>query len=190
MALSGTVPVVARTKLPDLSLTEWAVLAVVAEQPTHGFAIAKELGAEGDLGQIWTVRRPIVYRTLSLLEEQKLIQPLAAEPGNRGPTRTRMRATRAGKAAVATWLQTPASHVRDLRTQLLLQFKYLDRLGLDLQPLARAQLDLLTPIAGGLRGRAETTMGNDGLLARWRYESVEAAMRVLQGIVADATKPA
>jgi hypothetical protein len=32
-----------RVARPDLSLTEWAVLALIAERPTHGFAIAKEL---------------------------------------------------------------------------------------------------------------------------------------------------
>ena len=42
----------ARARLPDLSLTEWAVLAVVAEAPAHGFAIAKELAPTGDLGRI------------------------------------------------------------------------------------------------------------------------------------------
>jgi hypothetical protein len=26
---------------PELSLTEWAVLALIAERPSHGFAIAK-----------------------------------------------------------------------------------------------------------------------------------------------------
>ena len=48
----------------DLSLTEWIVLALVAEGPSHGFAIAKELRADSDLGRVMTVQRALVYRAL------------------------------------------------------------------------------------------------------------------------------
>jgi DNA-binding PadR family transcriptional regulator len=178
------------TARPDLSLTEWAVLALVAERPTHGFAIARELAPDGDLGQIWTVRRPIVYRAMAQLEEQGLIEPLGAEPGDRGPVRTRMGTTRSGKAAVDRWLGTPSRHVRDLRTQLLLQLRLLDRRGLALSPLARAQLEQLTPILAALHDQADTTDGFAGLLARWRYESAQAAARVLEAIIAEPAPPA
>jgi PadR family transcriptional regulator AphA len=183
---SGTVSTVIRNRLPELSLSEWAVLALVAEQPTHGFAIAKELAPEGDLGQIWTVRRPIVYRALARLEEQNLIEQLGTESGDRGPVRTRVGPTRTGKAAVDRWLDTPSEHVRDLRTQLLLQLRFLDRRGLDLSHLATVQLERLAPILAALREQADTTDGFAGLLARWRYESAQAAARVLEGVVADA----
>jgi DNA-binding PadR family transcriptional regulator len=179
---------VTETRLPDLSLTEWAALALIAEQPTHGFAIAKELAPDGDLGLIWTVRRPLVYRALSQLEERNLIEPLGAEPGQRGPVRTRLGPTPTGQSAVDRWLGTPSLHVRELRTQLLLQLRLLDRLGRDLAPLARAQLGQLTPILAALRRQADTAEGFPGLLAKWRYESAQAAARVLEGVVA-ASKP-
>jgi hypothetical protein len=35
-----------------------------------------------------------------------------------------------------------------------------------------------------LHEQTETTTGFAGLLARWRYESAEAAARVLEGIIA------
>jgi DNA-binding PadR family transcriptional regulator len=181
---SDTVTAMATVAPPDLSLTEWAVLALVAEHPTHGFAIAKELAPSGDLGQIWTVPRPLVYRALARLEQHKLTQPLEAEPGDGGPARVPVRATRSGRAAVERWLATPAPHVRDLRTRLLLQLRFLDRRGLDLSPLAAAQLEQLQPILAALRLQADTTVGFAGLLARWRYESAEAAARVLEEIVA------
>jgi DNA-binding PadR family transcriptional regulator len=178
-------------QLPDLSLTEWAVLAVVAEKPTHGFAIAKEFAPEGDLGQIWTVRRPIVYRALEHLENESLVESIGTVPGEGGPLRTLMRATEVGKAAVDRWLCTPARHVRELRTQLLLELRFLDRRGLDLSPLATAQLEQLGPILAALRDQAETTSGFAAVLARWRHESAQAAARTLEGIVADppARKP-
>lgn len=188
--MSDTVATVTRSTLPDLSLTEWAVLALIVEQPTHGFALAKELAPDGDLGRIWTVRRPIVYRALAQLEERNLIEPLGAEPGDRGPVRTLMGPTRAGKAAVRLWLRTPSQHVRELRTHLLLQLRLLDRRGLDLSPLATAQLEQLIPTLAALRDQADTTVGFAGLLARWRYESAQAAARILEGIIAGAVPPA
>jgi DNA-binding PadR family transcriptional regulator len=178
-----------RVALPDLTLTEWAVLSLVAERPTHGFAISKELAPDGDLGQIWTVPRPVVYRTLATLEQLGLVESLPPEPGDRGPTRTRLRATRAGEAAVAGWLATPAPHVRDLRTRLPLQFRLLDRRGLDLVPLAAAQLECLIPIVTALRTQAEGAEGFAALLARWRLESAEAATRVLESLVTPAARP-
>jgi DNA-binding PadR family transcriptional regulator len=186
---SDTVSKVSQMRLPDLSLTEWVVLALIVEQPTHGFAISKELAPDGDLGKIWTVRRSLVYGVIVQLEERDFITPLGAEPGNRGPVRTRMGPTRAGKAAVDQWLSTPALHVRELRTHLMLQLRLLDRRGLDLSPLASAQLEQLAPILTALRGQAATAEGFAGILATWRYESAQAAARVLEGVVAVAATP-
>jgi PadR family transcriptional regulator AphA len=175
----------ARARLPDLSLTEWAVLGVAAEQPTHGFAISKELAPEGDVGRIWTVPRPLVYRALATLERDGLLEPVGEEASDRGPTRTRIRVTRAGKAAVDRWLTTPVPHVRDLRTRLLLQLRLLDRKGCELDALAAAQIDVLTPILASLEDQMQSTGGFDRLLASWRYESAQAAARTLQGVVAE-----
>jgi DNA-binding PadR family transcriptional regulator len=176
-------------RLPDLSLTEWAVLALVAESPTHGFAVAKTLAADGDVGRVWTVHRPLVYRALATLEQAGLVESLGAEAGNRGPARTRLRATRKGRSAVDRWLETPVGHVRDLRTQLLLQLKMLDRRCRDAAPLASAQLECLAPILSALRRQAATATGFDRLLASWRYESADAAARVLAGVLADRSMP-
>jgi DNA-binding PadR family transcriptional regulator len=176
-------------RLPDLSLTEWAVLALAAEGPTYGFAIAKELAAEGDLGRIWTVPRPLVYRALVSLRKQKLVENVGEESGDRGPSRTRMRATRAGRSAVTNWLATPAPHVRDLRTRLLLQFRFIDRKHGDLFPLAADQLELLAPIIKSLESQARSTNGFDNLLARWRYESARAAARTLEALLGADTSP-
>ena len=180
---------VAPRRLPDLSLTEWAVLALAAEGPTYGFAIAKELAADGDLGRIWIVPRPLVYRALVSLQQKGLVEALGEESGNRGPSRTRMRATRAGKSAVTGWLATPTPHVRDLRTRLLLQFRLLDRKRGDLLPLATDQLERLAPIIKSLESQTRSTSGFDNLLATWRYESAQAAARTLKTLLVRGTSP-
>jgi DNA-binding PadR family transcriptional regulator len=174
---------VAQTALPDLSLTEWAVLAIIEEAPTHGFAVSKELASDGDVGRIWTVPRPLVYRALSVLQQRGLVEPVGSEAGARGPNRTRVRVTRRGRSAVDRWLATPVAHVRDLRTHLLLQLKLLDRRGADLRPLAAAQMDQLNPILTSLTGQYESAEGFERLLAAWRRESTRAAARFLENLV-------
>jgi len=170
--------------LPELSLTEWAVLAIIEEAPTHGFAVSKELAPDGDVGRIWTVPRPLVYRALAVLQERGLVEPVGSEAGTRGPNRTRLRVTRRGRSAVDRWLGTPVDHVRDLRTHLLLQLKLLDRRGADLRPLAAAQIDHLSPILTSLTDRYESAEGFERLLAAWRRESTRAAATFLEGLVA------
>ena len=41
--------------LPPLNLAEWVVLALLDEEPQHGFAVAKKLDSESDLGRVLTV---------------------------------------------------------------------------------------------------------------------------------------
>src|SRR5205809_525334 len=59
----------------DLSLSDWAVLGVVAQGPTHGWPIVRMLAADGALGRVWTVGRPVVYRSMTTLTDVGLIEP-------------------------------------------------------------------------------------------------------------------
>ena len=38
----------------ELTAGEWAVLALLAEGPTHGFAMARAMEPEGEVGRIWS----------------------------------------------------------------------------------------------------------------------------------------
>src|ERR1700716_2274072 len=94
----------------ELSLGEWAVLGLLVTAPAHGFALAKELGANGRWGRIWTVRRPLVYRALIALEAGGLIGMDRAEASRLGPRRTVYQATSSGRAAFSRWLSRPVEH--------------------------------------------------------------------------------
>jgi len=100
---------------PSLSATEWTVLALISEHPTHGFAIAQLTAPDGELGRIWQIPRPVIYRSIGRLEEAELVAPQAVEPG-RGPQRTIYAVTPAGRRAAAAWLDTPVDHIRDVRS--------------------------------------------------------------------------
>ena len=53
---------VVTSPLPELSLGEWATLALLREEPTHGWAIVKLLAPAGEVGSVWSLSRPLVYR--------------------------------------------------------------------------------------------------------------------------------
>jgi PadR family transcriptional regulator AphA len=173
----------------DLSPGEWAVLALIAERPTHGFAVAKDIGPGGEIGNVWTLPRPLVYRALDTLQAAELIAPRRTEPGQ-GPRRTVFAATRRGRRLVDTWLDQPVEHVRDARTLLLLKLLFLDRAGRDAGVLLRAQLGELKPLEVALRRKARSATGFERTLAVWRLETTRAAIRTVNAALAETTSPA
>ena len=168
-----------------MSLTDWVVLAVIAEEPRHGFSVARELAPDAPIGQVWTVRRPLVYRSIESLLADRLIEATRTEPGAQGPHRTVYRATRAGKAHLTRWLGEPVEHPREVRSELLAKFVLRARRGDPLTPLARLQLELFAPVTEGLTRATRRAAGADRVVARWRLESTRAITRTLEAIVAD-----
>ena len=168
-------------QMPDLSLTEWVVLALLAEGPTHGFGIAKELRADADLGRIITVHRPLVYRALDRLVAAGLAEPHATEPGDAGPTRTVHRITKAGDDAVARWLAQPVAHIRDLRIEFLAKLRLNQRRSRDAHRLVAAQRIALADTFDQLTGDEPADV-----VERWRRSSAIAARSFLDQLLTDA----
>lgn len=169
------------TAAPTLSLAEWVVLVLVAERPTHGFPIAQLTAPDGELGRIWQLPRPIVYRALSRLAEAGLISPDGCEPG-RGPQRTIYAATPAGRSAAGYWLQTPVEHVRDVRSHLLMKLALLHRAGLDPAGLLQRQRQVLAPIAAAMAAERPDPAGFEATLLAWRRANARAAIRFLADV--------
>ena len=137
----------------ELRVGDWAVLALLAEEPTHGFAVGKALAPDGEIGKVWSVRRPLVYRAIDSLSEFGFAAPTGTVPSRSGPRRTVVAATEAGRAAVDAWLVEPVGHVRDARSLLMLKLLFLTRRGQDPAP-------LLSGLAAG--GAEDNPDSNDG----------------------------
>jgi DNA-binding PadR family transcriptional regulator len=167
----------------DLGAGEWAVLAVLAEQPTHGFAVARAMSPEGDIGKVWTVRRPLVYRAIDILSEAGFVTPVGTEPSSSGPRRTLVQATPAGRQALARWLAESVEHVRDARSLLMLKLLFLARSGADSAPLLTAQRERFESLADRLADAIDDADGFDQVLLRWRLESTTAAIRFIDGLL-------
>jgi PadR family transcriptional regulator AphA len=171
--------VVSRAHRAELSLTEWTVLGVVAERPTHGWPVVQELAPEGAIGRIWTVSRPLVYRALATLTVGGLIEECGEVEGARGPRRTIVRATRAGRAALRWWLDEPVDHVREVRSTLLVKLALRERAGRDSSALIDRQLDRLEPVFAAVTRRGSHG-GFDAVLGSWRREQALAVRRFLR----------
>lgn len=166
----------------ELSLAEWTVLAVVDEEPAHGFAVAALTAPGAGLGRVWQIPRPVVYRAFGQLESRGLVEPVAEEQG-RGPRRQIVAATSAGSAEVARWLTTPVLHVRDVRSQLLMKLAFLDRRGTDPRALIELQRALLQPIVAAIDEQPEGA-GFDATLHAWRRSAATSVLGFLDDLLA------
>jgi len=163
-----------------LSAGEWSVLALLCETPSHGWALAGELAREGEIGAVWSLTRPLVYRALGILEERGLIENTGAAASARGPSRTIHRPTAEGRAALARWLAAPVEHIRELRPDLLLKLVFSERSGVDTRALLDAQLAVVAGLAAGLEQQLRQASGSRALVLRYRVETANAARRFVE----------
>lgn len=163
-----------------LSPSDWAVLAALGEGAAHGFKLAAMFAKRGDLGTVWTVQRPQVYRALEHLERAGLAESVGHEPGG-GPPRLRYALTRAGREALNTWLNTPVTHLRDTRSELLLKLTFLERARRDAAPLLSAQTARFRAVQRDYEARRAAARGAERLALEWRLEALAAALRFLEG---------
>lgn len=163
---------------PGLSLTEWVVLALLAEAPSHGFAVAKTLSRTTPLGEVWTVPRPLVYRALGRLEEQGLVLEAGEEPGDPGPRRMVYAVTDKGRRAAAQWRGEPVRHLREVRSAFLAKVLLRRRAGEPVKPLVVEQRQVFAPLLERLAEQFQDS-GGEPVVASWRYESSQAVVRLL-----------
>jgi PadR family transcriptional regulator AphA len=170
----------------QLRLSDWLVLCVVCERPTHGFAVAGLFSHNGSLGRVWQVSKPTVYAALLRLERLGLVQTAGEQPTGQGPARSLVKATPAGRATARGWLRAPVVHGRDIRPELLMKLALLDRAGADPRELLKQQRAEFGPIAAALADRVHATTGIEHTLALWRHNAMSATMQFLDNMIRQA----
>jgi len=163
-----------------LTAGEWSILGLLNEAPAHGWALASALAPEGEIGTVWALSRPLVYRALDMLEQRGLIELVGAASSTRGPSRTVFRPTRKGRAALSRWLDEPVEHIRDLRPELLLKLVFLRRSGGETGTLLEAQRELVEALLGELEAGLEGATLERGVVLRYRIEVARAALRFVE----------
>lgn len=175
---------------PVLSLGEWVCLTLVAAGASHGWALVRELDRTGSLGAVWSLSRQLTYRAVEQLIQKDLLEPVGHEPG-RGPGRILLGLTEAGQTAIGGWLDSPAVHIRDVRTETLLKLLLRDRLGLPNGDFLRAQQAALRNVIDSLLGPDHATAGFPDILrretARATHRFLDAALAAVNG---EANRPA
>lgn len=161
----------------SLLVGEWACLGIVCTAPTHGFAVAARLKPDADIGRIWSMSRPLTYRSLEQLTARGLVRPIGEEPGIAGGNRTVLTATRSGRAQFRTWVRTPVEHLRDLRSELLLKIVLAAHNDVDITDTLDAQR---ARVSSFLATFDDDETGD--IVRLWRYESAAAALRFLERI--------
>ena len=172
----------------ELTAAEWALLALLSERSTHGFELARAMSPDGEVGRVWALRRPLVYRALDTLEGMALVRPVGTQPSRTGPRRTILEATAAGKRAVRKWLREPVAHVRDVGSMLMLKVLFLTRRGADVEPLLEAQRAQFSVHAERLEEAVEQAADFERALLLWRLHSTLAVISFAETMLDDHQK--
>jgi PadR family transcriptional regulator AphA len=157
----------------DAQLARNVVLALVVHTPRHGWAIHEELAPTGDIGHAWTLSRQLVYRAIDTLVEDGCVKRATPKDGG-GADKVIISPTAAGKRAVTKWLDTPVTHLRDVRTELVLKIMLREKFGLPLAPFIDSQRKVFDPLIDAIN--ADTS---DSPVNLWRKESANAVARYL-----------
>ena len=113
----------------QITLIEAACLALISQGSTHGYDIAKRFHPDGDIGEIFTQTNPVVYRALKSLEAAHLVKSTDAL-GVRKQLKFALSMTEEGGRVLDSWLNAPAMHIRDLRTEFLVKLHLRDLAGM------------------------------------------------------------
>jgi PadR family transcriptional regulator AphA len=167
----------------QLLLGEWACLGILYPSPSHGFAVAARLKPTGDVGRVWSLSRPLTYRSLEQLTARGYIHAVGQEPGIAGGNRTILAATRAGRAQLRRWLQRPVGHLRDVRSELLLKLILADICAVDVTSMLVQQRDQIGQMSSALDAHIAASAAAD-VVALWRSESARATLRFLDRLSA------
>ena len=157
----------------DAQLARDVVLALIVEQPRHGWAIQEELAPKGEIGRAWTLSRQLVYRAIDTLETDGLVKRAKPKDGG-GADKVVISPTAKGITQTKTWLDQPVKHLRDVRTELVVKIMLRERASLPLKNFVVAQRTTFAPMIQAIEHSPATTP-----VDMWRRESASAVKRYL-----------
>lgn len=165
----------------QLSLIEATCLALIGQGSTHGYDIAKRFHPEGDIGEVFTQTNPVVYRALKSLEAAQLVKSTDAL-GVRKQLKFALSVTEEGERIFGNWLNAPAIHIRDLRTEFLVKLHLRELAGLKQRKFIALQRDALENVLSHLLANPSRSA-----VAIWRREQARAVARFLDELAGEET---
>ena len=132
----------------------------------------------------------MVYRALELLGERGLVRAARSEPSPRGPARTVLTPTAAGRRALASWLDEPIEHVRDVRSALMVKLLLHERAGSDPTTLLERQAVILAELEQRALDLALEAADFERTLALWRLSATREARRFVADLLGTGSRAA
>jgi molybdopterin-binding protein len=163
----------------QLSLIEATCLALIDQGATHGYDIAKRFHLEGDIGEVFTQTNPVVYRALKSLEAAQLVKSTDAL-GVRKQLKFALTVTAEGERVLRSWLNAPAIHIRDLRTEFLVKLHLRELSGLKQRKFITLQRGALENVLSHLLANSSRSA-----VAIWRREQARAVARFLDELAGE-----
>jgi molybdopterin-binding protein len=157
----------------NLTLESGLCLGLIRNGCDHGYVMAQRFAPDGDIGQIYTLSRPAVYRELQYLEREGLILASDAR-GNRGQKMRVLRLSKRGAQISDTWLTAPVAHIRDVRTEFLAKIVLAQEAGVEVSVLVRQQREFFRVTFDALLQDRD-----ESVVAMWRREQVRGVSRFL-----------
>jgi len=158
---------------------EYAVLALLALRPMHGYEMTAFIEAEG-LADVCPVEQSTLYTYLRNIEARGLVAWNGERVGQRPPRKT-FHLTPAGRAAVDAWLRAPVARMREVRLDLLIKLFFLARI----DPAAHRRLlqDQVTACGAYLEGLDAGSPAGEfqRLVAASKRTAAESTLTWLQG---------
>src|ERR1051325_12037793 len=112
--------------MEQLSLSEYAVLGLLADGPLSGYELHKR--AERTIGYFWRPAKSKIYELLPRLGERGLVEARHV-PQDKRPDKQVHSLTALGREALEEWLASPDLPKRVARNPLLLPLLFLARRG-------------------------------------------------------------
>ena len=163
----------------QITLIEAACLALISQGSTHGYDIAKRFHPEGDIGEVFTQTNPVVYRALKSLEAAQLVKSTDAL-GVRKQLKFALTVTAEGERVLRSWLNAPAMHIRDLRTEFLVKLHLRELAGLKQKKFIALQRGALENVLSHLLANSSRSA-----VAIWRREQARAVARFLDELAGE-----
>ncbi len=107
----------ARKALP-ISM-ENVILALLDEEPLHGYEIHHRMNQMPGINKIWNIKQALLYSKLDRLENSGFIEPVPDQADAELTGRVVFRLTNEGKALIMEWISTPVKKARDIRQDFL-----------------------------------------------------------------------
>jgi DNA-binding PadR family transcriptional regulator len=150
---------------------EYAALGFLAEEPMHGYELARRWAAS-PLTEVAPAEQSVIYGYLRNLERRALLGWSDVQVGKRPPRRI-YELNEDGWSVLRAWLHAPVERMREVRLDLLLKLYFLEQLDPHaVAPLVARQVEVC---------RRYVDESEQRLAAREGFERLVAGARVSAG---------